>query len=108
MAGHDWNDVRAYYFGSPSPPGQPAPGSVRVSRSDERKFDAWKKNYDGTIEESGRLVKGAVEDFFGCRAIVGVDGVQVRPPGGDVCAHRRAISVTTSRTERPPSWAVQK
>ena len=54
------------------------------------------------------LTRAAVEHFFGCRAVVGMDGKQAVPAEGEACAHRRPISVTTSRGENPPSWAVLK
>ena len=77
-------------------------------QADERKFESWRKNYDGSWEPRGKLVKGAVEDFFNCKLVVGLDGREVVPTSGSNCEHRRPISVTSSRKENPPTWAVIK
>ena len=108
MAGHDFNDDTYFYYGSTSTAGALDGTPGHVSRVDARKFYGWRRNYDGTMEPTGRLVKGAVEDFFGCKAEVNLGGVQVVPAAGAACDHRRPVSATTSRREYPPSWAVLK
>ena len=100
MAGHDYHDANSSF----------------LSSRDRQKVRSWRQNYDGTREESGKLVKGAVDDFFGCVANL-QDEHEVAPPWP--CDHRRRVevalslssslqSLTNSQDYYPPSWAVQK
>lgn len=49
MAGHDYYDVADF-----------------VAKKDQAVAERYRHNFDGTYDRDGRLVKGAVDDFFGC------------------------------------------
>ena len=57
MAGHDYTEQT-----------EPGRTDVRLSRpiwDPTRKKENWTVNFDGSVDTSGRVVKGAVDDFFG-------------------------------------------
>lgn len=110
MAGHDYMDVNSSW----------------ADRGDLPKLKAWRTNYDGSREPTGKLVKGAVDDFFSCRWEV--DNEHVVAPN-NLCGHRRQVTVATRTTPwkrglasrltsrpsarnaqdvYPPTWAVVK
>jgi hypothetical protein len=65
-----------------------------ASADPERNGDKWIINYDGTVDESGRVVKGAVDDFFS-----GDSGHLRR------CPHQVTVSYRESAWN---TWAVRK
>jgi len=95
MAGHDYMDFTAY-----------------TSRGYYIAAHKYSVNFDGTIDKSGGLTKGAVDDFFSC---VVADETDSPPPIGRPCDHLRQVTVsyaisyaTGSVDEEVPSWAVRK
>jgi hypothetical protein len=98
MAGHDYIDVN----------------STWVHPADRKKVSSWRRNYDATWEPSGKLVKGAVDDFFDCNAEVQHE--QVTSLGSeDHCDHKRPVTVASNhrvtwgnQDVSPPTWAVLK
>lgn len=98
IAGHDYLDMNSTVLGS----------------SDRIKVRDWRRNYDGTWEPTGKLVKGAVHDFFECQAMVAEEQI-VAPRNAPACSHRRHVTVAFNphpnrllQNEYPPTWAVRK
>ena len=110
MAGHDYIDMNSSW----------------MNHADAAKVRHWRRNYDASWEPTGKLVKGAVDDFFDCRAVVRNE--QVFTPDG-AYGHRREVEVApprkwshqlasalgsklapvkNSQDVYPPTWAVLK
>ena len=80
------------------------------------------QNIDGTFDEEGGMVKGAVDDFFSCAVIAGdghnVDRARVKTSGSH-CDHLRTVVVAYGAAGQsqvgddpaddfPRSWYVRK
>ena len=104
IAGHDFLDMNSTY----------------LNKADAIKVKGWRTNYDSTFEPDGKLVKGAVNDFFECKATVQNEKVVSLNTG---CAHARKVGVATltqpprgcgkdprcnGQDFYPPTWAVMK
>jgi hypothetical protein len=64
---------------------------VEVSRYSTVKQD-WTKNYDGTIDKTGQITRGAVLDFFNDKD----------------SDHLRQITISYNERNKFVSWAVRK
>jgi len=77
-----------------------------VDRSSPVSANDYRINYDGTIDETGQVVRGAVNDFFSGVASESPHDLQACPRQ-PVVAYRE-VGVVAQFSGLPPSWVVRK